>query len=76
MEKLMTSKKFEDYKSNEISAAWAVLGGEQWRDTVYVKNNVTYRDVADRQTFNEETNRYLDGDVTLYGEKMPPCNCK
>ena len=76
MKKLMNSKKFEEYKSNEVAAAWAVLGGEPWRDTLYVnKNGVTCNDVADRGTFDEETNRYLQGDVTLYGEKNPPCNC-
>lgn len=75
MKKLLNSKKFEDYKSNEVAAAWAVLGGEPWRDTAYVnKNGVTCKDVADRASFNPDTNRYSADDVTRYGVEIPPQN--
>ena len=75
MEKLMNSKKFEEYKSNEVAAAWAVLGGEPWRDTCYVnENGVTCKDVADRASFDDKTNRYSANDVTRYGVEIPPQN--
>ena len=69
----MKSKKFEEYKKNEISAPWAILGGEYWVDTGYYNNNnVLCYDVADRETFVPQENRYLPGDVRFLGEPIPP----
>ena len=73
MKKLMKSQKFEDYKKSEVSAPWAILGGEQWVDTVYYNsNNVLCKDIADKETYVEAIHAYLEGDVHFSGEPAPP----
>ena len=63
----MNSKKFEDYKSNEVAAAWAILGGE-WRRTIYTnQSGQTCSDTANYESYNPETNAYLPKDVVLGG---------
>ena len=67
MKKLMNSKKFEDYKSNEVAAAWAILGGE-WKKTVYTNNEGQLcSDTADYNSYDPETHSYQPHDVVLGG---------
>ncbi len=65
MKKLMNSKKFEDYKHNEISAAWAVLGGDdctKWNETKMTNSyGCTVCDVACE--CSKHDNRYDKEDV-------------
>ena len=73
MKKLMKSQKFEDYKKSEVSAPWAILGGEQWVDTVYYNtNNVLCMDLGNVETKNKETGVYYSEDIRLLGTPAPP----
>lgn len=63
MKKLMKSRKFEDYKKNEVSAPWAILGGEWVSTGYYDENNTLNFDIADKTSYDEITHIYLPKDV-------------
>ena len=67
MKKLMNSKKFEDYKSNEVAAAWAILGGE-WKKTIYTnQNGQTCSDTANYDCYDPEHHKFTDPDDVVWG---------
>lgn len=62
MKSILNSKKLEDFKSNELSHSWQIVGGQEVSTKSYDKDhNFIGCDVADLETCPKDENGKLKG---------------